>query len=247
MNEEVAVLACALASQMPPGDLRELSSATADGRQGLLALRARSAAVVTRNACDRLLAVLSSCSPDYLAGALVGAARSASDQRRSGTVDVVWTGPQSGLRTNRLTSAVIVDLIAQASQEVILVSFAAQTEPLVAAALQTAVDRGVEVTLLLERQVDNPTYSGPAFPFPMLAARRLSWPSSARPQGAALHAKVMVIDGSLALVGSANLTGHALERNLECGVLLRGGAAPPAIRVHLLRLLDIGVLQPIVA
>ncbi|WP_425454039.1 phospholipase D-like domain-containing protein [Nocardioides immobilis] len=38
-----------------------------------------------------------------------------------------------------------------------------------------------------------------------------------------MHAKVLVVDRRTALVGSANLTGHALERNLECGLLVRGG------------------------
>lgn len=242
MSARAAALASALAVQLPAADMRDLSAAAAEGSKGLLALRARSAANAVRDACDRALDALSSCAPEYLAGALAGAAGLAEQQDRSGTVEVVWTGPHSPLRTSRLTSAVVTDLIGHARDEVVLVSFATQTEPRVAEALQGAVKRGVEVTLLLERHVDYPAYTGPELPFPELAALRLHWPGAARPEGAALHAKLLVVDTALALVGSANLTGRALERNLECGVLIRGGKAPALIRVHLRQLLEAGVL-----
>ena len=49
-----------------------------------------------------------------------------------------------------------------------------------------------------------------------------------------MHAKILVVDRRIALVGSANLTGHALERNLECGVLIRGGPVPGQLVAHLL-------------
>lgn len=45
-----------------------------------------------------------------------------------------------------------------------------------------------------------------------------------------MHAKVQVVDRRTALVGSANLTGYGLERNLECGLLVTGGAVPQALR-----------------
>jgi len=57
-----------------------------------------------------------------------------------------------------------------------------------------------------------------------------------------MHAKVLVIDDRLALVGSANLTGAGLERNLECGVLVRGGPLPRAMRDHLLNLAGVAPL-----
>lgn len=242
MSAGAAALASSLALQLPEADMYELSAAAAGGSQGLLALRARSAANVVRDACDRAIEALSSCTPDYLAGALAGASRLAEQQDRSGTVEVVWTGPHSQLRTSRLTSAVVTDLIAESRDEVVLVSFATQTEPRVAGALQAAIERGVEVTLLLERAADNAAYTGPAMPFPALPALRLHWPGADRPEGAALHAKLLVVDTALALIGSANLTSRALERNLECGVLIRGGTAPAMIRAHLRHLLDAGVL-----
>ncbi len=45
-----------------------------------------------------------------------------------------------------------------------------------------------------------------------------------------------------ALIGSANLTGRALDTNIECGVLLRGGPQPRAISEHIWGLVRSGVL-----
>ncbi len=45
-----------------------------------------------------------------------------------------------------------------------------------------------------------------------------------------MHAKVLVVDGRTALVGSANVTGSAMERNLECGLLVRGGECGLLVR-----------------
>lgn len=57
-----------------------------------------------------------------------------------------------------------------------------------------------------------------------------------------MHAKVLVVDRRVALVGSANLTGYGLERNLECGLLVRGGLVPAALAEHLLHLRDLQAL-----
>jgi phosphatidylserine/phosphatidylglycerophosphate/cardiolipin synthase-like enzyme len=57
-------------------------------------------------------------------------------------------------------------------------------------------------------------------------SRLWRWPEHRRGAGgkASLHAKVVAADQGLALVGSANLTGHALHHNIETGVLVRDPA-----------------------
>jgi hypothetical protein len=80
-------------------------------------------------------------------------------------------------------------------------------------------------------------------PFPGLDAFRLHWPADSRPPGASLHAKIIVIDDRVALVGSANLTSRAMETNLECGILIRGGPQPRAIRDHTVGLYAAGSLR----
>ena len=134
----------------------------------------------------------------------------------------------------RLTAAVIADLIDRAQTEVLLVSYAIFPDAGVERALADATRRGVEVTTLFEREADNPLYKGSYDPFPSLKIKRLYWPAHLRPAGASMHAKVLVVDRLVALVGSANLTGAGLDKNLECGILVRGGKVPSDIADHIL-------------
>jgi phosphatidylserine/phosphatidylglycerophosphate/cardiolipin synthase-like enzyme len=196
-----------------------------------------------RDACDQLLRRLHSTEAAYLSGLLAGAGRAVDRGRAYQSVSVVWTGPESGISSSRLTAATVIELIDSARSSILLVSYATQTEPQISAALSAAVARDVAVTLLAERHADNPSYSSAATPFPGLNALRLHWPSSSRPLGAALHAKIIVVDDEVALVGSANLTSRAMESNVECGILIRGGPQPPAIRDHIMDLHATGCLR----
>lgn len=125
-----------------------------------------------------------------------------------------------------------------------LVSYASYPPKLVLDALRAAADRGVEIVLLAELPADRPGFNGVDVPMPQLHCRRLHWPAAARPTGASLHAKVLIIDGTTALVGSATLTGNAMEQNLECGLLVRGGHVPSEIRAHLMRIEDLRPVEP---
>ena len=243
MNNDVGVVAARLADRLPPDDVRRLAEATLDGPVGLALARQRAATGVLRGAVDEASQLLDQgAAPQLVAGALLGASCGVTQERGRQHVDVVWTGPHSSVSTSRLTSAVVVDLIDSSREELLLVSFATQPEPAISSALTAAVDRAVTITLLLERASDNPGYRGHLDPFPTLPVRRLSWPLNARPSGASMHAKVIVVDNAAALVGSANVTGHAMAKNLECGVLIRGGRAPAQIRAHVASLVERGDL-----
>lgn len=230
-----------LAEQLPASDLVALARAAEDGRSGLLALRARTASPIVRDACERLLEGIPEIG-GRLSGALAAAGAAFEAALRRQTADVVWTGPESDVDTGRLTAPVVAELIGEAQHELLLVSYASHDEPRIGDALAAAVDRGVDITLVVERPDDNPAFSGSGRAFPGLPARRLSWPLAIRPAGASLHAKLIVVDARTALVGSANLTGRAMVENLECGVLLRGGTHPRAIRDHVFGLFRSGLL-----
>ena len=60
-----------------------------------------------------------------------------------------------------------------------------------------------------------------------------------------MHAKAAVADSCIAFLTSANLTEAALERNMELGVLIRGGRLPIAIEQLLDNLTECGEIQPI--
>ena len=71
-------------------------------------------------------------------------------------------------------------------------------------------------------------------------ASLLQWPTERHPrdeQGHAglMHVKAAVADSRVAFLTSANMTEAALERNIELGVLIRGGNLPASIDRSLTR------------
>src|ERR1700693_983940 len=81
-------------------------------------------------------------------------------------------------------------------------------------------------------------------------ASLLQWPTERRPrdeQGRTglMHVKAAVADSKVAFLTSANLTEAALERNMELGVLIRGGHMPTAIDRLIDALLELGQLQSV--
>jgi phosphatidylserine/phosphatidylglycerophosphate/cardiolipin synthase-like enzyme len=59
-----------------------------------------------------------------------------------------------------------------------------------------------------------------------------------------VHAKVAVADRGTCFITSANLTGHAMEQNMEAGVLLSGGRIPGLLHDHLQALIDTNTVLP---
>jgi phosphatidylserine/phosphatidylglycerophosphate/cardiolipin synthase-like enzyme len=156
----------------------------------------------------------------------------------------VWTGPGSA-GEQRLTAGVLHELLAGARERILLVSFAAYTLPEVAEDLEAAVQRGCTVDVVFETEEDSAgAYSGPSRPFAHVSGiTRWHWPAQQRDGGGALHAKLLVVDGRRALVGSANLTAKALAHNLEVGVVTHDVDLADQLQAHIRRLMDSGVLR----
>ncbi len=172
---------------------------------------------------------------DLLTGAHAGYTTAADDQR----VDVVWSGPTTGRVPVRLASQVVLDLVNQSRRELLLVSFAAFRVAYLRDALHAAAARGVQITFVLESKAASgeKLSRDAALAFKGIAAVHvLEWPHERRPPVgtgvAVMHAKVAVADAEAALVTSTNLTGAALDHNMECGLLVRGGPVPLALRDH---------------
>lgn len=238
-SDSAVELALQLANDLPYADLMKIATALQAGRRAGKKLRQDTGSVALRDAITRLLDVRDQ---SRACGALQAAA-TAAERTRQQSIDLVWTGPASAVATSRLTWPVVTDLLSSARQEILLVGYAVQESAGVTEGLVAAADRGVQVTLLLERHEDNPGFTQHGDPLAGVPARRLHWPASKRDAHASLHAKVLVVDRRAALVGSANLTGAALERNLECGLLLRGGPHPEQVCRHVESLLANGVIR----
>lgn len=169
-------------------------------------------------------------------------------------IELVWTGPATTQVPMRATDQVLLGLIGDATQRLDIMSFAVHQLPSVSAALVEAADRAVDLRIYLEtpdsslgKMATNTIRNlgqGVA-----ARAKIYVWPQSRRKRsvlGATglLHAKLAVADGRLLFVSSANLTEHALHRNMEMGLLVRGGEQPAQVVRHLDALVQGGVLEP---
>lgn len=168
-------------------------------------------------------------------------------ERDAEKIDLVATGPNSPYISIRHTRAVLLELIDRARHELILVSYAAYKVPALVEALERARQRSVMVRLILESTADSAgalTHDGAdAFRSLRASIEVYVWPLEKRPAGSRLHAKVAVADGEVAFVTSANFTGHALDQNLEVGVLVTGGQTPRRLRDHFHALIAGGTLH----
>lgn len=157
---------------------------------------------------------------------------------RSGTVELVWTGPNTGLIPIRQTEQVLLELIDSANEDLFLVSYVFFRALSIVKGLNAAVQRGVGVSILLESSSTVQGDSVGKLAEGVPGATIYVWDSSAKIHGeetvsASVHAKCAVADRKLAFVTSANLTSAALERNMELGLLIRGGTVPGRLRSHL--------------
>lgn len=176
-------------------------------------------------------------------GAIAVALESVQSARRMAdvpVVEVVVTGPDSPAAPVRLTSEVVRQLIDKATRRVTLVSYAAYQMPSVITALDAAVARGVAVSLILE-SAEKLEGGGGAHAYARF--RTYHWPVDRRdPPDAKLHAKVVIIDGRDVLLTSANMTNAAYDKNIELGVLCRGGGVALQVQRHFDALITRGIL-----
>jgi len=182
--------------------------------------------------------------------ALCAAVETAEAVRATQSLDVVWTGPASAEVPVRLTGEVLLEVIAGAASSLIIVSYAAYKVPAIIEALSRAARQGVDVRLVLESSAGSggrlSRDASDAFRDLVGIARFYEWAvdrraDSGRSTGA-MHAKAAIADEQVAFVTSANLTGSAIDANMELGLLARGGAVPRRLARHFRMLMSNGCL-----
>lgn len=191
----------------------------------------------------------SKVSGDTLAGMLKGASHAHQRMHEEQSVQLVWTGPTSQFVPTRRTEQVLLEVILAATNELFVVTYVAYAISPVITALNEAIRRGVKVRILLESVLGD----GGSVSTDSVATMRSQVPEaslyvwekkSEEFTNGRVHAKLAVADDQIAFVTSANLTGYALERNMEAGVLIHGGAIPRALRSHLRALIETDIIQP---
>jgi phosphatidylserine/phosphatidylglycerophosphate/cardiolipin synthase-like enzyme len=230
------------------GPVLSLADAVAEGRPDHATRQAAAApefaelagAVLAARERDRVSTVEAVA---YLRGLAAGHA----DRAAAVRVESVWSGPSTHRVPVRATAQVLVELAGEATGELILMTYSAKPYPPLLEVLAGALSRGVAVTVVVE------TLSGagsalagaePAAAFASVAGLQLwQWPVARRTEaGAKMHAKLAVADRHTLLVSSANLTQSGVGRNIEAGLLVRGGSAPARAAEHIAQLQANGVL-----
>jgi cardiolipin synthase len=180
--------------------------------------------------------------PRELAAALRGASATASLQEPKGSVEMVWTGPSTGMVPVRHTEQVLCEVIDSARNRIFIVSFVAYEVDTIMKALREAIGRKVRIDVLLEASTDH----GGKVTVDSVGTMKEMIPDATvyvwnaddgkmpdgRPIGS-VHAKCAVSDGKIAFLTSANLSKAAMERNMELGVFVRGGHLPEELHRHL--------------
>lgn len=182
-----------------------------------------------------------------LAGMLAGAAYAYDEAKAEETVELVWTGPASEMVATRKTEQALLEVIRAAKTRLFMTSFVAYKLPSITDALESALGRGVDVSILLEASEDH----GGGVSIDGIGAMKKALPNVRvyswrdRPDayaGGKVHAKVAVADEHSCFISSANLTGHAMEKNMEAGILVSGGSVPKNLHRHLDALAMTGVI-----
>lgn len=245
----------AMAQELSPDRVQDLSSTLRElpGPEATELIAAPSPR--ERVLIERLVAVWKSV-PDLpaqsLAFALEAASRTANQVAGLQTIELAWTGPRTGVVPARRIDQALYEVVASSERELIVVSYAVFNVPRVLEGLNAAVDREVDVALILEFEgpEGEQTYD------PLQALEGLHegvhvyyWPFSKRPsvghgKRGFIHVKAAAADRTLALISSANLTSYALEANMELGILVRGAVVPERIARHFRLLIQEGVLEP---
>jgi phosphatidylserine/phosphatidylglycerophosphate/cardiolipin synthase-like enzyme len=166
------------------------------------------------------------------------------------SLEFVWTGPIPEGSCFRRTDQALLEVIQGAQQTLTVVSFAIYKIPEILTALQKAVSRGVNLTLIFEmpEESDGKVAYNTLFSIDSALLKRsklLIWPKNKRPVSTdgkmgSLHAKFAIADDQKIFISSANLTNYAMTLNMEMGILVHSANFASEVSEHIHRLISSG-------
>lgn len=187
---------------------------------------------------------------DELASMLLAASHVYTKAASEQSTELVWTGPTTPFVSARRTEQALLQVINSAEHALFITSFVAYDVSTIVKALNAAKVRGVSITMLLESSQDH----GGSINVDVIGKMRGLVPSAqlyawrdktGEFADGRVHAKVAVADGTSCFITSANLTGYAMEKNMEAGVLISGGRIPNLLDEHMRSLIDTKVIAPV--
>lgn len=205
-----------------------------------------------RAVVDRLVDAwrATSVGSDELASMLLAAGYAFEKVSKHQSTELVWTGPMTPFVSARRTEQALLQVIGAAKKNLFITSFVAYDVSTIVRAMNDASARGVSISMLLESSQDH----GGSISFDAIgkmrrlvpSARLYVWRERSAPfADGRVHAKVAVADDDLCFITSANLTGHAMEQNMEAGVLLSGGQIARLLHEHLQALVETNTVTPV--
>ena len=244
------------AGAVAPGVLEDAAAMIVAYEQPGFALRRRLADDLPTTAMEALQPLLDAWSEVEVSGGVVAsalraAAATADQMRTEQQVEIVWTGPKTDAVHARTTREALLEVINAADRQLTLFSYAGHHVPDVVTAVLARADRGVRVRMVLETAKDSQggltVDAATAFGDLANKCAFYIWPLERRQlhsdKSASMHLKAALADNHTALVTSANLTGAALLRNMELGLLVKRGPTPAALAAHVEALIDQGELR----
>ncbi|MEN3111723.1 DISARM system phospholipase D-like protein DrmC [Uliginosibacterium paludis] len=187
---------------------------------------------------------------DELASMLLAASHVYTKAASEQSTELVWTGPTTPFVSARRTEQALLQVINSAEQSLFITSFVAYDVSTIVKALNAATERGVNITMLLESSQDH----GGSINIDVIGKMRglvpgaqlYAWRDKTGDfADGRVHAKVAVADKTACFITSANLTGYAMEKNMEAGVLISGGYIPRLLDDHLRSLVDTKLVSPV--
>jgi phosphatidylserine/phosphatidylglycerophosphate/cardiolipin synthase-like enzyme len=155
--------------------------------------------------------------------------------------DLVWTSPSVPGLEGRTTLAV-AEMMNEAQNSIYAATYSASWGSAYVATLAHALERGVKVTLVVDKKTQDLTAKKLKAQLP--GARMWTLAEKDEDVYAVQHAKIVMVDSLTALVTSANFSEAGADRNLECGLLVRDSLVAARIKDHLDQLRTHEILVP---
>ena len=259
-QEMISKAACRLADDLPLSTLRIVarfindSPSLAAARNSMVDLPQPHHRQLGMSFLDQCTRGMPEITPQMVAMALLTAGMAERAHREEQHVELVWTGPDTGVVSFRRTAQAVLEVLDSAQHRITLVSYAVYSVPNVCQALVRAAQRGVKINVIVEtpdRIEGQGEYSTLAALGPEVAACSdvYYWPQEKRGHHGGkygiLHVKCAAADGRWLFLSSANLTEHAFTINMELGALVTGGCLPQQVEANFDRLIAMGLVEKV--
>lgn len=238
-----------IAQELPPDCVRLASKKLASGADWDEVFSLWGSSVVSNpNIVDFIeMAPMCGLSSKEMASALMASAETAEATREENIIDILWTGPTATTVPVRRIEQSFCELIDSANERLFIASFVAYKADKIYSAIRSAIQRGVRVSFLTEVSKEyggslnvDPS-DGLKKKFPEAVFYR--WENFDVAYPAVVHVKCAIADECKAIVTSANLTGAAMDNNMELGLMISSRQVVSRMAAHFTALIHEHILN----